>query len=385
MTAPLRLGAHDVRDPPHGPAPYRQEVPSGVHRLDVLPPYARSGGRSRVPDGQRGAVGFRADARLSSRSCGTATASSSRRRITCAQRLIDETRSGLKVAADAERAHVLPHLEEDGSAFFVEPSQGWRALELREIWTHRELLYFLTWRDVKVRYKQTAIGAVWAVLQPFLTMVVFTLVFHRLAKIPSEGVPYPVFAFTALIPWMFFSNALTLGANSVVMTPELVTKIYFPRLIIPAASVLGGLVDFAISFVVLIAIALYYGIVPGLAALLLVPLLALATVSALGVALWLSALNVQYRDVRYAVPFLVQLWLFATPVAYPSSLAGEPWRTILGLNPMAGVVEGFRWALLGTTPPPGPLLFASIGTALALLVTGFLYFHRVEDRFADII
>lgn len=272
-----------------------------------------------------------------------------------------------------------------GARIRVEPSRGWRALELNDLWKHRELLYFLSWRDIKVRYKQTVFGASWAILQPFATMVLFTLIFHHLAKIPSEGVPYPIFSFSALLPWMFFTNALTLGASSVVVTPDLVTKVYFPRILIPAASVFGGLVDFAISFAVLIGMSFYYGIFPGVKALLLLPLLALAIVTALGVTFWFSALNVQYRDVRYAVPFISQLWLFATPVVYPSSLAGEPWRTIFGLNPMAGVVEGFRWALLGTSPAPGFLVLASTGTALTLFTSGVFYFRRVEDRFADVI
>lgn len=267
----------------------------------------------------------------------------------------------------------------------VEPRAGWRSLELRELWRNRELLYFLTWRDVKVRYKQTALGAAWAILQPFLTMLLFAVVFGHLAKIPSEGVPYPVFAFAGLVPWMFFSNALTLGANSIVTTPDLVTKIYFPRMMMPAAAVLGGLVDLFLGLIVLFAMIAYYGIVPGPQAFVLVLLVMLAVVTALAVALILSALNVEYRDVRYGLPFLVQFWLFATPVAYPSSLVGEPWRTILGLNPMAGIVEGFRWALLGTTPAPGPMVLASTGAALALAAIGFAYFRRVEDRFADII
>src|SRR5919198_2660553 len=254
----------------------------------------------------------------------------------------------------------------------VEPPSGWRSLELKDLWKHRELLYFLTWRDIKVRYKQTALGASWAVLQPFLTMIVFSIVFGHLAKIPSEGVPYPVFSFAALLPWTFFSNALTLGANSVVVTPDLVTKIYFPRVILPAASVFGGLIDFVISFAVLLGMTFYYGIFPGPEALVLLPLLLLAVVTALAVALWLSALNVEYRDVRYALPFLVQFWLFATPIAYPSSLIGEPWRTVLGLNPLAGVVEGFRWALLGTATRPGPIVLASSLVACVLLLTGFL-------------
>jgi lipopolysaccharide transport system permease protein len=278
-----------------------------------------------------------------------------------------------------------PRATPAGPAVRIEPSRGWRSLGLKEVWSHRELLYFLTWRDIKVRYKQTALGASWSVLQPFLTMLIFTVVFSRLAKIPSEGVPYPVFAFAALVPWMFFSNALTLGANSVVVTPDLITKIYFPRLTMPFAAVLGGLVDFAIGFVFLLAITFYYGIVPGPEALLVLPLLLLTVITALGVAMWLSALNVEYRDVRYALPFLVQVWLFATPIAYPSSLAPEPWHTLFGLNPMSGVVEGFRWALLGTHPSPGPIVLASAGAALALFGSGLLYFRRVEDRFADVI
>jgi homopolymeric O-antigen transport system permease protein len=216
-------------------------------------------------------------------------------------------------------------------------------------------------------------------------MVVFSIVFGHFAKIPSEGVPYPVFAFAALVPWTFFSNALTLGSNSIIQTPDLVTKVYFPRLLMPAASVLGGLFDFAIAFVVLLAMIAYYGIVPGPQALLVLPLLLLAIASAFAVTVWFSALNVRYRDVQYAVPFIAQVWLFATPIAYPSSIIPQPWRTVFGLNPMAGVVEGFRWALLGTEPAPGLLVLASIGTALLFLLSGLYYFRRSEDSFADVI
>jgi lipopolysaccharide transport system permease protein len=292
-----------------------------------------------------------------------------------------------RVTAKTEERAPQPSLRHDLAVpkTRVEPRVGWRNLELRELWRNRELLYFLTWRDVKVRYKQTALGAAWAILQPFLTMLLFTVVFGHLANIPSEGVPYPVFAFAGLVPWMFFSNALTLGANSIVTTPDLVTKIYFPRVMMPAAAVLGGLVDLFLGLIVLLAMIAYYGIVLGPQALVLVPLTMLAVLTALAVALILSALNVEYRDVRYGLPFLVQFWLFATPVAYPSSLVSEPWRTILGLNPMAGVVEGFRWALLGTSPAPGPQVLVSTGAALALAAIGFAYFRRVEDRFADII
>jgi lipopolysaccharide transport system permease protein len=257
--------------------------------------------------------------------------------------------------------------------------------ELRELWEHRELLYFFAWRDIKIRYKQTALGATWAVLQPLLTMLIFTVVFGRLAKVPSDGAPYPVFAYAALLPWTFFANSITLSSMSLIMTPELITKVYFPRLTIPIASTLAGLLDLLIGALGLLALTLYYGTVPGLEGLVLLPLLLLAFATALGVGLWLSALNVQYRDVRFAVPFLVQLWLFTTPVAYPSSLFGEPWRTIFGLNPMVGVVEGSRWALLGTSSAPGPMVAASVGMAIVLLVGGALYFRAVEDKFADVI
>lgn len=268
----------------------------------------------------------------------------------------------------------------------VEPAVGvLRSPELGEVWRRRELLYFLALRDVKVRYKQTAFGVSWALLQPVLMVLLFSLVFGRLAKIPSAGLPYPVFAFAALVPWTFFANAVTAGSNSVVATPNLVTKTYFPRVLMPLASVLSGLPDVAIATVVLIVTTFAYGIVPGPQAILIVPLLLLALLAATGVALVLGALNVEYRDVRYALPFLIQLWLFATPVVYPSSLAGEPWRTIIGINPMAGVVEGFRWALLGEKPAPNSLLLVSIGATVILVAVGLLYFRRVEDRFADVI
>jgi lipopolysaccharide transport system permease protein len=269
--------------------------------------------------------------------------------------------------------------------FRIEPSRRWHVLEVGELWRHRELLYFLAWRDIKVRYKQTVLGAAWAVLQPFLTMVVFSVVFGHVAKIPSEGVPYPVFAYAALVPWTFFSNALTVGSNCIVQTPDLITKVYFPRLLMPAASVLGGLFDFAIAFVVLLGMILYYGIAPGPEVVLVLPLLLLAVVTALGATFWFSALNVKYRDVQYAVPFIAQVWLFITPIVYPSSLVGEPWRTVLGLNPMAGVVEGFRWALLGTSPTPGPLVLVSIAAALLFFLSGLFYFKRSADSFADVI
>ena len=267
----------------------------------------------------------------------------------------------------------------------IAPSKGWVSLKLKELWEYRELLYFLIWRDLKVRYKQTALGAAWAIIQPFFTMVVFSLFFGKLAKVPSDGVPYPIFSFTALVPWTFFANGLTQSSNSLVGSANLITKVYFPRLTIPIASVLSGIVDFALAFVVLLGMMLYYGIVPTVNVLLLPLFLLLALIASLGVGLWLSALNVEYRDVRYVVPFITQFWLFVTPIAYPSSLLREPWRTIYGLNPMVGVVEGFRWALLGTKTAPGPLIAVSSIAALVILVTGAFYFRRMEKTFADIV
>ena len=267
----------------------------------------------------------------------------------------------------------------------IRPSRGRLALNLRELWQYRELLYFLVWRDVKVRYKQTALGAAWAIIQPFFTMVVFSVFFGLLARVPSEGMPYPIFAYSALVPWMFFANAVTQASNSLVDQERLITKVYFPRLIIPSAVVLAGLVDLAIAFGVLLGMMLFYGIPPTPAIWAIPFFILLAAATALGVGLWLSALNVQYRDVRYAVPFLVQFWLFATPIAYPSSLVPEPWRAFYGLNPMAGVVEGFRWALLGKAHLPGMLLVVSICTVALLLIGGLLYFKRMERTFSDVV
>jgi len=267
----------------------------------------------------------------------------------------------------------------------IRPSRGWVPLNLRDLWQYRELLYFLTWRDIKVRYKQTVIGAAWAVIQPFFTMVVFSIFFGRLARIPSDGIPYPIFAYSALVPWTYFANALTQSSNSVVLHEHVIKKVYFPRLILPLASVLAGLLDFAISFAVLLGMILLYGIVPTSAVWTLPLFILLATVAALGVGLWLSALNVEYRDVRYAIPFLIQFWLFATPIAYPSTLVPERWRAIYGLNPMAGVVEGFRWALLGEAQAPGPLIAVSALMVLFLLVSGLYYFRRMERTFAYVV
>jgi lipopolysaccharide transport system permease protein len=268
----------------------------------------------------------------------------------------------------------------------IEPSRGWVPVKLRELWEFREVLYFLVWRDIKLRYRQTLIGAAWAILQPFLTMVVFTVFFGRLAKMPSDGIPYPLFAFAALVPWTFFANGLTQGATSLVASGHLITKVYFPRLLVPSARVLGGMLDFVLSFIVLLAMMAWYGVAPRVAALAWVPALGLlALVTAVGISLWLSALNVRYRDIQHVVPFLVQIWLFATPIAYPSSLLAERWRTLYALNPMVGVVEGFRWALLGAGVAPGSVVATSALAALVMLVTGAFFFRRIERTFADVI
>jgi lipopolysaccharide transport system permease protein len=258
-------------------------------------------------------------------------------------------------------------------------------LRLGELWAYRELLYFLVWRDIKVRYKQTLLGAAWAIIQPVLTMVVFTLFFGNLAKVPSDGIPYPLFSFAGLVPWTLFAYSLTESSSSLVTNQNLITKVYFPRLIIPLASVLSGLVDFAISFAVLIVLMLYYGVMPQLAALTVPLFVIFAVLAALSVGIWLSALNVEFRDVRYTIPFLTQVWMFMTPLAYASSLVPPQWRLIYGLNPMAGVVEGFRWALLGKTAAPSLLLAASIPAVILLLVGGSYYFRRMERTFADVV
>jgi len=273
-----------------------------------------------------------------------------------------------------------------GEVLILEPDQSaWGLPDLRELWDYRELLYFLIWRDIKVRYKQTALGASWAVIQPFFMMVVFSLFFGRLAGVPSDGVPYPIFAFAALVPWTFFATGLQKASNSLVASQSLIKKIYFPRVAIPVAAVVSGIVDFIIAFAVLVGMMLFFGVGITLKIFVLPLLMILALVTALGVALWLSALNVQYRDVGLAVGFLIQLWLFATPIAYPSSLLPEPWRTLYGINPMAGVVEGFRWALLGVDTAPGPMVLVSAVVAILLLLGGAVYFRRMERTFADVV
>jgi lipopolysaccharide transport system permease protein len=269
--------------------------------------------------------------------------------------------------------------------FRIDPPSRWTAIGFRELWEYRELLYFLTWRDIKVRYKQTALGAAWAIIQPVFMMVVFSLFFGRLAGVPSDGIPYPIFTFCALLPWQLFAHALTESSNSLVANERLITKVYFPRLAVPLSAVLGGLVDFCIAFVILLALMAYYRIAPGWAIVTLPGFILLAIATALGVGLWLSALNVQYRDVRYTINFLMQFWLFATPVAYPSSIVPARWRILYGLNPMSGVVEGFRWALLGKSDPPGAMLWVSIAVVILILSGGLFYFRRMEQQFADVV
>lgn len=288
----------------------------------------------------------------------------------------------------ATSEELLPLLADSPAATLhtrIEPSSGFVPLKLGEVWAYRELLYFLIWRDVKVRYKQTALGVAWAVIQPVMTMVVFSVFFGKLAKLASDGVPYPIFAFAALVPWTLFANGLTQGTNSLVGSSNLIKKVYFPRLIIPTATVLAGVVDFAIAFGVLLILMVVYGITPTWNIIWLPAFMGLALITSLGVGLWLSALNVEYRDVKYIIPFLTQVWLFATPIAYSSSLLEEPLRTIYGINPMVGVVEGFRWALLGTNTQPGYMILVSTLAAVLTLISGAFYFRRMEKTFADVV
>lgn len=268
----------------------------------------------------------------------------------------------------------------------IKPSPGWVSLRLKDLWEYRELLYFFVWRDIKVRYKQTALGALWAIIQPLFTMLIFSLFFGRLARIPSDGVPYPLFAFTALVPWTFFVYGLSQSADSLIGNGNLIKKIYFPRLAMPLSSVSAGLVDFSISFCFLLAMMMVrYGRHPGPRALWVPCFLLLAFVTCLGAGFWLSALNVRFRDVKHALPFLTQFWMYATPIAYPSSLLHGTARVIYGINPMAGVVEGFRWALLGTKTAPGPMIFVSAAVSVTMVITGAYYFRRMEKSFADVV
>jgi len=277
-------------------------------------------------------------------------------------------------------------VKHEPTTVYIKPSTGLTALNLRDLWVYRELVYFMIWRDIKVRYKQTMLGALWAVIQPVMTMVVFNFLFGKVAKVPTDGIPYPIFSFTALLPWGLFTAALNQASRSLTANHNMITKIYFPRLVLPISSVLSGLVDFAIAFVILIGLMIYYNVSPNLNALWTLPLfILLSIVTALGVALWLSAINVKYRDVNYALPFITQFWLFITPVAYSASVISDKWQLLYSANPMAGVVNGFRWALLGSGTGPNAALWVSIGISLLVLVSGLFYFRGMERTFADTI
>jgi lipopolysaccharide transport system permease protein len=268
----------------------------------------------------------------------------------------------------------------------ITPPGRWWVIPFAELWEHRELIYFFVWREIKLRYKQTAIGAAWAVLQPFLTMLLFTLVFGRFAHIPSEGSPYPIFYYSALLPWMYFSNSLQNATSTIVANQSMITKVYFPRLALPLSAVLSGLVDFGVGFVMFVVLMIYYHVRPGIPLLFFPFFLLLAVLTAAGVGLWLGAMNALYRDVRYVVPFLTQFWLFASPVAYPASLVPAKWRWLYGLNPMAGVIEGFRWSLSGHGgAPPSRLILVSVLIIVAVLVSGLFYFQKMEATIADVV
>jgi len=276
--------------------------------------------------------------------------------------------------------HLLP-----AAPILISPPKGWADLELRELWRYRELLYFFAWRDLKVRYKQTLIGASWAVIQPFMIMIVFTIFFGRILNLPSGGLPAPLFYYSALLPWTYFVTAMSGAANSVVSNQGIITKTYFPRLVLPLSAVIPPMVDFAIAFVVLLVMMVYYGIVPGLAILTLPLFMALAILTAIAVGLWLSALNAIYRDVRHVLPFIIQLWFFISPVVYSAELLPERFQALYGLNPMAGVITGFRWAITGEGSPPGVLTLVSTAVVIATLVSGFIYFRSRETLIADVV
>jgi len=267
----------------------------------------------------------------------------------------------------------------------IRPPKGWIPVNLRELWAYRELLYFFTWRDIKVRYKQTLFGFAWAIIQPLFMMIIFSLFFGTLAKVPSEGIPYPLFSYAAVLPWTLFSEGLSRSSNSLVQDANLLQKVYFPRLLMPLSGVLSPVVDFAIAFIVLIGLMLYFGYYPSVMMLLILPFLLLELMLATGIGMWLSAINVEYRDVRYAIPFLIQLGLFASPVVYPVTFVPERFQVVYGLlNPMAGIIEGFRWAILGTKPP-SYLLIASVAIIIVILISGAFYFRRRERAFADVV
>jgi lipopolysaccharide transport system permease protein len=267
----------------------------------------------------------------------------------------------------------------------IEPQKGWLPFNLKEVWKYRELFYFLTKRDIKVRYKQTVLGGLWAIIQPVFTMVVFTLFFGRLAKVPSDGIPYPIFVYAGLLPWTYFANALSASGNSLVGSANLITKVYFPRIIIPASASLAGLLDFFIAMLVLGVLMIYYQFLPGIGFLIFPILVALTFLCAVGVGFWLSALNVQYRDIRYAIPFIIQLWMFVSPVIYPVSMVQEKYQWLLALNPMGGVISAFRGSLLGHQPINWFLLGISAVIILFLFFSGMYYFRRIEKTFADVV
>ena len=269
--------------------------------------------------------------------------------------------------------------------FRIQPSRGWIPLDLRELWEHRELIYFLTWSDINTRYKQTVLGVAWAIIQPVLTMMVFSVFFGKLVKVPSDGIPYPIFSYAALVPWTLFANGVSRSPSSLVGYANLIKKVYFPRLAVPLSVLFSVTIDFLLAFLVLLLMMLYYGIVPSLNVLWLPLFLLLTLVTSLGTALWLSALNVKFRDIHISIPFLIQFWFFVTPIVYSSTLLADPWRTLYGINPMAGVVEGFRWCLLNTATKPGPIIWVSALTALAILVSGAFFFRRLEKTFSDLV
>src|SRR5437868_12378369 len=301
----------------------------------------------------------------------------------CGSTRMNSTVEFPSTAADYTSASTSPEVHDHVTV--IRPSSGWFGIGFRDLWAYRELLFFLTWRDIKVRYKQTVLGAAWAIVQPLFTMVVFTIFFGTLAEVPSAGIPYPLFSYASLLPWQLFAYALTESSNSVVANERLITKVYFPRLVIPIAAVLAGLVDFLIAFLLLIAMMVYYGARPGWAMITLPAFVLLAVATALGVGLWLSAFNVQYRDVRYTLSFIVQLWLFASPVAYSSTLVPARWRPLYGVNPMAGVVDGIRRALFVKSNPPGLMLVVYVLVDVVVLVSGSLYYRRMEQSFADLV
>lgn len=277
-----------------------------------------------------------------------------------------------------------PSNKENNNVFIIKPLHGWVPINLRELWAYRELLYFLVWRELKVRYKQTILGVAWAVIQPFMMMVVFTLFFGKFIKVPHQGIPYPLFTYAALLPWILFAEGLSRSTNSLIQGSQLITKVYFPRLIMPLSGIISPLVDFAFSFLIFIGMMFYFGFTPTAKILLLPVFLVLTLITALAVGLWLSAINVQYRDVHYIIPFLIQFWFFASPVVYSTASLPRSWHWIYGLNPMVGVIEGFRWALLGAEPPQS-LMIVSIIIILALLISGAFYFRRMEKIFADVV